>query len=243
MLHCPRNSRRLHFWRRRYSSQAALATPSRPIRRAIGGSRTASPRSGLHNVAAVCGAWCPGSRNRAAATTTIPMFQRKTRPTLGMPILIDMKKKPGVDQWEGQVYNAKDGKLYSSTITPAGTDQLEIGAVCSASSAAARPGRASARRSQPAPPTAWPRARPRRSAAAESCRPAKDGRPRPAGRRNRRYLPTRRYRAACPLAPAGTAAPLRASSPATAPATCPCSTFRDGSTATGCRTRLPSSSR
>jgi hypothetical protein len=43
-----------------------------------------------------------------------------------MPILIDMKKKAGVDQWEGQVYNAKDGQLYSSTIKPVGTDQLEI---------------------------------------------------------------------------------------------------------------------
>jgi hypothetical protein len=43
-----------------------------------------------------------------------------------MPILIDMKKTAGVDQWEGQVYNAKDGQLYSSTITPSGTDQLEI---------------------------------------------------------------------------------------------------------------------
>jgi len=43
-----------------------------------------------------------------------------------MATLIDMKKKPGVDQWEGQVYNAKDGQLYSATITPAGTDQLEI---------------------------------------------------------------------------------------------------------------------
>jgi hypothetical protein len=37
-----------------------------------------------------------------------------------------MKKKPGVDAWEGQVYNAKDGQLYSSTIKPVGADQLEI---------------------------------------------------------------------------------------------------------------------
>ncbi len=28
--------------------------------------------------------------------------------------------------WEGQVYNAKDGKFYSSTIKPVGSDQLEI---------------------------------------------------------------------------------------------------------------------
>src|SRR5438270_9870295 len=45
---------------------------------------------------------------------------KQSRPTLAMPILIDMKKKAGVaDTWEGQVYNAKDGQLYSSTIKPA----------------------------------------------------------------------------------------------------------------------------
>jgi hypothetical protein len=55
-----------------------------------------------------------------------PDASKKSRPTLGMPILIDMKKKAGVDQWEGQVYNAKDGQSYSSTIKPVGSDQLEI---------------------------------------------------------------------------------------------------------------------
>jgi uncharacterized protein (DUF2147 family) len=55
-----------------------------------------------------------------------PDTAKQSRPTLGMPILIDMKKKQGVDAWEGQVYNAKDGQLYSSTIKPVGTDQLEI---------------------------------------------------------------------------------------------------------------------
>jgi hypothetical protein len=43
-----------------------------------------------------------------------------------MPILINMKKKPGADQWEGEVYNANDGKTYSSTIKPVGSDKLEI---------------------------------------------------------------------------------------------------------------------
>ncbi len=51
---------------------------------------------------------------------------KKNRLTLGMPILIDMKRKPGADQWEGQVYNAKDGQYYSSTITPSDPDHLEI---------------------------------------------------------------------------------------------------------------------
>jgi len=63
----------------------------------------------------------PGGRD-----THNPDVSKQSRPTLGMPILIDMKKKPGLDQWEGQVYNAKDGQYYSSTITPVGTDQLEI---------------------------------------------------------------------------------------------------------------------
>jgi uncharacterized protein (DUF2147 family) len=63
----------------------------------------------------------PGGRDK-----NNPDVSKQNRPTLGMPILIDMKRKPAVDQWEGQVYNAKDGQFYSSTIKPAGSDQLEI---------------------------------------------------------------------------------------------------------------------
>ena len=63
----------------------------------------------------------PGGRD-----THNPDVSKQNRPTLGMPILIDMKKKPGVDQWEGQVYNAKDGQYYSSTIKPIDPDHLEI---------------------------------------------------------------------------------------------------------------------
>src|SRR3954449_3093492 len=64
----------------------------------------------------------PGGRDK-----NNPDVSKQNRPTLGMPILLDMKKKAGAaDQWEGQVYNAKDGQLYSSTIKPVGADQLEI---------------------------------------------------------------------------------------------------------------------
>ena len=55
-----------------------------------------------------------------------PDVSKQSRPTLGMPILIDMKKKSGVDTWEGQVYNAKDGQYYSSTIRPLDPDHMEI---------------------------------------------------------------------------------------------------------------------
>src|SRR5467141_2530001 len=63
----------------------------------------------------------PGGRDK-----NNPDVSKQNRATLGMPILIDMKRKPGVDQWQGQVYNAKDGQFYSSTIRPIGSDQLEI---------------------------------------------------------------------------------------------------------------------
>src|SRR5258706_7004621 len=77
---------------------------------------------------------CNGSMWRVVAWEKIPGgrdknnpdVSKQNRPTLGMPILIDMKKKPSVDQWQGQVYNAKDGQSYSSTIRPIGSDQLEI---------------------------------------------------------------------------------------------------------------------
>jgi uncharacterized protein (DUF2147 family) len=55
-----------------------------------------------------------------------PDASKKTRPTLGIPVLINMKKKAGIDQWQGEVYNANDGKTYSSTIKPVGSDKLEI---------------------------------------------------------------------------------------------------------------------
>jgi len=58
--------------------------------------------------------------------TNNPDASKRNRPTLGMPILLDMKRKPGAEQWEGQVYNAKDGQTYSSTITPADANHLEI---------------------------------------------------------------------------------------------------------------------
>lgn len=63
----------------------------------------------------------PGGRDKNNPDAT-----KKSRPTLGMPILLEMKKKAGADQWEGQIYNAKDGKLYESTMTLSNPNQLEI---------------------------------------------------------------------------------------------------------------------
>src|ERR1700754_3018628 len=125
MLHCPRNTmRKLAF------STALWATglPSALAADPTGDWRVAD------GVATIRVAECNGSMWGAVAWEKTPGGKDKnnpdaskqSRPTLGMPILIDMKKKPGADAWEGQVYNAKDGQLYSSTIKPVGTDQLEI---------------------------------------------------------------------------------------------------------------------
>ena len=204
---------------------------------ATGGWPTASPTSASPNATATCGAWWPGRRRRAASDKNNPDASKQSRPTLGMPILIDMKKKPGVDAWEGQVYNAKDGQLYSSTIKPVGTDQLEIqgcvlGFLCGGetwtrvgppipsspanSMAKGAPkgpaGAAQDRSTAPAAP-ATARAAPKTTGCGQPAplrrlrRSEAGGRP---ARRYRRYLPTPRYRAVCPLAPAGTAAPRRA---------------------------------
>ena len=125
MLHCPRN-----IMRRLVYSGILLATGLAP---ALAADPTGDWRV-ADGVANIRVAECNGSMWGAVAweqtpggrDTHNPDVSKQNRPTLGMPILIDMKKKPGVDQWEGQVYNAKDGQFYSSTIKPVGPDQLEI---------------------------------------------------------------------------------------------------------------------
>jgi uncharacterized protein (DUF2147 family) len=130
MLHCPRNIMRTISY-----SGLFLATCLAPafVTAALAADPTGDWRvaDGVANIrVAECNgrmwgavSWekVPGGRD-----TNNPDVSKQSRPTLGMPILIDMKKKPGIDQWEGQVYNAKDGQFYSSSIRPIGPDQLEI---------------------------------------------------------------------------------------------------------------------
>jgi uncharacterized protein (DUF2147 family) len=125
MLHCPRNIMRKVMY-----SGIVLTVGLAP---ALAADPTGDWRV-ADGVANIRVAQCNGSMWGAVAwektpgghDANNPDVSKQNRPTLGMPILIDMKKKPGVDQWEGQVYNAKDGQFYSSTIKPAGPDQLEI---------------------------------------------------------------------------------------------------------------------
>jgi uncharacterized protein (DUF2147 family) len=125
MLHCPRN-----IMRKVISTGIFLATGIAP---ALAADPTGDWKV-ADGVANIRVAECNGSmwgvvaweKTPGGHDANNPDVAKKTRPTLGMPILIDMKKKAAVDQWEGQVYNAKDGQFYSSTIKPVGSDQLEI---------------------------------------------------------------------------------------------------------------------
>src|SRR3954449_4663618 len=125
MLHCPKNIVRryvfsgLFFATAMTPALAADPTGDWKVADGVANIRVAQCNGNMWGVVA----WekTPGGRDK-----NNPDAAKQSRPTLGMPILIDMKKKPGVDAWEGQVYNAKDGQLYSSTIKPVGADQLEI---------------------------------------------------------------------------------------------------------------------
>src|SRR4051794_8175665 len=125
MLHCPRMiTRRIAysgFFLSSVLGPALAADPTGDWKVADGVANIRVAQCNGNIWGAVAWEKTPGGRD-----TNNPDPAKQSRPTLGMPILIDMKKKPGVDAWEGQVYNAKDGQLYSSTIKPIGTDQLEI---------------------------------------------------------------------------------------------------------------------
>ena len=125
MLHCPR-----HIMRKVVYSGIILATGLAPAF-ALDPTGDWKVADGVANIrVAQCNGnmWGAVSWEQTPGGRDIhnPDVSKQNRPTLGMPILIDMKKKPGVDQWEGQVYNAKDGQYYSSTIKPVDPDHLEI---------------------------------------------------------------------------------------------------------------------
>ncbi len=125
MLHCPRNVMRTVAYSGMFlatgfaSALAADPTGDWRVADGVANIRVAECNGSMWGVVA----WekTPGGRDK-----NNPDVSKQNRPTLGMPILIEMKRKPGVDQWQGQVYNAKDGQFYSSTIKPIGSDQLEI---------------------------------------------------------------------------------------------------------------------
>jgi len=56
-----------------------------------------------------------------------PDKTKRTRPTLGMPILLDMKPDPDEkNKWAGHIYNAKNGKTYEASVEPISATELKV---------------------------------------------------------------------------------------------------------------------
>jgi uncharacterized protein (DUF2147 family) len=125
MLHCPRNITRAVAYSSLFlaagvaSALAADPTGDWRVEDGVANIRIAECNGSMWGVVS----WekTPGGRDK-----NNPDASKQNRPTLAMPTLLDMKKKPGVDQWEGKVYNANDGQIYSATIKPLGSDQLQV---------------------------------------------------------------------------------------------------------------------
>jgi uncharacterized protein (DUF2147 family) len=50
----------------------------------------------------------------------------RTRPTLGMPILLGMAPSQYNNKWEGEIYNSEDGHTYSANISLADPNTLRV---------------------------------------------------------------------------------------------------------------------
>ena len=80
---------------------------------------------------AICGTliWLEGaerSRNEQPKTDkNNDDAGKQNRPLLGVPIVLSMKPSGG-DTWEGQVYNAEDGKTYSGSFTMSGANTAQL---------------------------------------------------------------------------------------------------------------------
>ena len=74
---------------------------------------------------ALCGtiAWAKGGT--VGTDSNNPDPAKRNRPILGLPILLDMKSTSD-GRYEGEVYNAENGKTYRSKIWLKGDDVLRI---------------------------------------------------------------------------------------------------------------------
>ncbi len=57
--------------------------------------------------------------------TNNPDPAKRSRPTLGMPIIIDMKATEA-NRWEGEIYNSQNGRTYTARIMLSKPDVLRV---------------------------------------------------------------------------------------------------------------------
>ena len=63
---------------------------------------------------------------RANVDSKNPDPAKRSRPTLGMPILLGMKPSDEPNKWEGEIYNSRDGKTYDANISLSAPDTLRV---------------------------------------------------------------------------------------------------------------------
>ena len=51
---------------------------------------------------------------------------KQSRPLVGIPIVLNMKPSASPQKWDGDVYNAEDGKTYSGSFTLTGANTAEL---------------------------------------------------------------------------------------------------------------------
>ena len=51
---------------------------------------------------------------------------KQSRPLIGIPIVLNMKPSATPQKWDGDVYNAEDGKTYSGSFTLTGANTAEL---------------------------------------------------------------------------------------------------------------------
>jgi uncharacterized protein (DUF2147 family) len=54
-----------------------------------------------------------------------PDPNKRTRPTLGMPVLLAMRQSSATE-WSGEIYNSRDGRTYKSSIRLVNPDTLHV---------------------------------------------------------------------------------------------------------------------
>ena len=110
MLHCPRSIARAILCSGLVLAAvpALAADPTGDWRVADGVANIRVAQCNGNMWGAVSWEKTPGGRD-----SNNPDASRQSRPTLGMPILIDMKKKPAVDQWDA--YVGMDNQLKTLT--------------------------------------------------------------------------------------------------------------------------------
>jgi uncharacterized protein (DUF2147 family) len=74
---------------------------------------------------AMCGYIAWGKGPPGGTDKNNPDPAKRNRPLLGMPIIMNMKAA-GANRYEGEIYNAKDGKIYSGNISLVSEKTLRI---------------------------------------------------------------------------------------------------------------------